>query len=59
MIAFILGMPLTEALTSIFAGVLTAGLIVAALTSLGKVGAIIVAVALIGALVASLFAKKN
>jgi len=57
MIAFVLGMPLVEALTSIFAGVVSAGLIVAALTAAGKVGAAIVVLALIATLIASQFAK--
>lgn len=46
MIAFVLGMPLAEALSSIFAGVVAAGLIVTALVAAGKVGAVLAALGL-------------
>lgn len=59
MIAFVLGMPLAEALSAIFAGVVSAGLIVAALTSAGKAGAAIVVAALVVTLVASALTKKK
>ncbi|KAJ8602272.1 hypothetical protein CTAYLR_003671 [Chrysophaeum taylorii] len=59
MIAFVLGMPFLEALTSIFAGVVAAGLIVSALTAAGKVGAAIVVVALAATFGASLLSSKS
>jgi len=58
MIAFVIGMPIAEAVSSIFVGVLSAGLIVAALVKAGKVGGIIVAAALAGFLIASRFGSK-
>ena len=47
MVAFVLGMPLAEALSAIFAGVLIAGCIMSALASAGAKGAAAV-VAVIG-----------
>jgi len=53
MIAFVIGMPLAEALTSILAGVVAAGLIVSALVKAGKVGAVLAALGLAAVLLAS------
>ena len=53
MIAFVIGMPLAEALTAILAGVVSAGLIVSALVKAGKVGAIVAAAGLAVVLLAS------
>lgn len=59
MIAFILGMPLAEALSSIFTGVLAAGLIVTALAAAGAVGAAIAVAGLIAIFAASSFRGKK
>jgi hypothetical protein len=49
MVAFVLGMPLSEALSAIFAGVLVAGAIMSALVAAGTKGALAVAAVIAGA----------
>lgn len=59
MIAFVIGMPLAEALTSILAGVVAAGLIVSALVKAGKVGAVLAALGIAAVLLASKAKDKD